>query len=290
MKRFTIALTALLLVTLATAQTPQNQKNAPAQTPQAQQPATPAAPTGPKIPQAKTQEELKAYQAVAQITDPAQFEAGVAGFIAKYPDSELNSMLYQHAMMLYQRANNADKVVEMGRKALIYNPNDPVTLASLASILGERTRTTDLDKDERVADTIKFANLALQNIDNVTPPPNATPEQIAGAKAELRSVAYGAIGMANFTKQDYASAETNFQKSIDVFPQGPDPAIYLRMALAQDKQGKFKECAATASKALQLAQPGTVIAQLAQQERDRATKLANAPKPPAPASPVPETK
>jgi len=287
MKRFTIALTALLLVTLATAQTPQNQKSAPAQTPQAQQPAVPA---GPKIPQAKTQEELKAYQAVAQITDPAQFEAGVAGFVAKYPASELNSMLYQHAMMLYQQANNADKVIEMGRKALIYNPTDPVTLASLASILGERTRATDLDKDERVADTIKFANLALTNIENVTPPQNATPEQVAGAKAELRSVAYGAIGMANYTKQDYAAAESNFQKSIDAFPQQPDPAIYLRMSLAQDKQGKYSQSAASADKALQLSPPGSTIAVLAKQEKDRVTKLANAPKPPAPTSPVPQSK
>src|SRR6266581_5857787 len=67
-------------------------------------------------PQAKSQDEYKAFQTAAALTDPAALEKAADDFAAKFPNSELKVLLYRQAMNAYQNANNADKMLEMGRK------------------------------------------------------------------------------------------------------------------------------------------------------------------------------
>src|SRR5690242_816312 len=104
---------------------PANQSTAPA--PQASTPpATGSTPR--RVLQAKSQEELKAYEEAKSKTDPAQAEAAANDFAAKYPDSEMRATLYIRAMQLYVQGNNGDKVIETGRKAIAVDPTNPVPL------------------------------------------------------------------------------------------------------------------------------------------------------------------
>ena len=62
---------------------------------QAAQPAgQAAAPAGKRPPAAKTQPEFEAYKAAVAQTDPATLEKSADDFAAKFPDSELRTMLY----------------------------------------------------------------------------------------------------------------------------------------------------------------------------------------------------
>jgi len=121
------------------------------------QAASAAAPQGKRPPQAKTQPEFDAYKAVVGLTDPVAKEKAADDFAAKFPDSELRSLVYKSVLQSYQQANNAEKMLDMARKILTYDPDDPEALLGVAQVLAERTRDTDLDKDQRLADARKNA-------------------------------------------------------------------------------------------------------------------------------------
>ena len=70
-------------------------------------------------PGAKTQPEFEAYKAAMAQTDPAALEKAADDFAAKFPDSELRSVLvYGGDEQRYQQANNADKMMDMAQKVL----------------------------------------------------------------------------------------------------------------------------------------------------------------------------
>src|ERR1700733_7903084 len=109
-----IALLAVLGVQAQTNATPPAAPavNQPAASQQTQ--AAPAQTTGTpaasstgnhRVLQAKSQEELKAYQDAFAKSDPAQAEAAADDFSAKYPDSELRASLYMRVMNLFAQAN-----------------------------------------------------------------------------------------------------------------------------------------------------------------------------------------
>jgi tetratricopeptide (TPR) repeat protein len=249
---------------------------------QAAQPANPAA--GKRMPQAKTQPEYDAFQAATATQDPAAVEKAATDFATKFPDSELRLVLFKMAMRGYQNAGNADKMLEMGRKALAIDANDPESLIDVSQVLAERTRDTDLDKDQKLDEAMKLAQHSLETIDTDLPlPPNTPQDKIDAAKSLLRSSAYSIMGTLKFNKNDFTGAEADLRKSIDAYPQQPDPVTVLRLALAIDKQNKYPEALVVANRAVELTQEGTPVGSLARKERDRLVQLTGgaAPKPAA---------
>lgn len=250
-----------------------------------------AVPPGKRQPQAKTKEEYAAYVALMQMTDPAAMEKAADDFVAKYPDSELKGAVYQRAMATYQQSGNEDKTVEMGRKSLSYNPDDPGVLVSIGELIASRTRETDLDKDQRLAEASKDAKHALETVTDYPAPPTMPADQVEKIKNDMRGTAYSVLGMAAYTNKNYPDAITNFKQSIDVTQADPDPTVYLRYTLALDKAGRYPEALEAANKTLALPDAAPQVKQLATQEKSRLEKLANAPKPaaaPTPSSPQPE--
>jgi tetratricopeptide (TPR) repeat protein len=246
--------------------------------------AVPAVPEGKRPPQAKTQPEFDAFKTASAITDPAALDKAADDFAAKFPDSELRILLYKTAMRSYQNANNADKMLDMARKCLALDPNDPEALVGVAEVLTERTRDTDLDKDQRLDEATKAAQKALQTVDtNVALPAGTPQEKVDQYKGLLRSTAYSVLGALDFNKNNFAGAEANFRKSIDAFPQQPDPITVLRLSLALDRQNKYPEALTFANKAVGMTQEGSNAGSLARRERDRLVQLTGGTPAPAPA-------
>src|SRR5271165_345901 len=193
-----------------------------------QQGSAAAAPQGKRPPQAKTQPEFDAYNAaIANQKDPAAMEKAADDFATKFPDSELRVLLYKAAVGGYQNANNGDKMSEIAQKVLKLDPDDPMALIAVSEVMAERTRDTDLDKDQRYDQAKKYALHALETIDTDIPiPSNAPPaqlEQIDAYKKLLRSSAYSILGTIEYGQEKYADAQGYFQKSIDAYPAQPDP-------------------------------------------------------------------
>jgi tetratricopeptide (TPR) repeat protein len=81
------------------------------------------------------------------------------------------------------------------------------------------------------------------------------------------------MGTVKYKKEDYAGAQTDLQKSIDAYPQQPDPVVVLRLALSLDKQNKYPEALKAANRAVELTQDGSQMGTLARRERDRLQQL-----------------
>lgn len=238
-----------------------------------------AAAQGKRAPAAKTQPEFDAYKTAIQLTDAAGAEKAADDFAAKFPDSELRGMLYKSALQKYQQSNNPDKVLEMAQKALTFDPDDPEALIAAAETLAERTRDTDLDKDQKLAEAKKDAERALATIDTDVPTTglNATPEKIDEFKRFLRSEAYAILGTLASNAKNYSEAETNLRKSIEVLPEQVDPVAVLRLAIALDMQNKYPDALKYANQAVDLTknQPDSAAAKAARSEQDRLTKLSS---------------
>lgn len=297
-----VMLAVLVAGAMAVAQaTPQAQSGAQTQSPasapgassgKAQTPSSAA--TGHKVLQAKSQDEMKAYQDASSKTDPAQMEAAANAFAAKYPNSELKGALYIRAMNLYGQANNSDKVIEMGRKAIAADPTNPVPLVQVASALAEGTRDTDMDRDQRLAEAAKDAQAAIDNIDALLVPPGAPPDRVAAVKASIVTMAYDTLGMVNLDKKDYAGAEQQLQKAVEASKAQPEAIVYLRLSVAQDQLKKYPQALESANKAEQYAPPGSAAQNLAKQQQVRLQKLMAGGAPAGasgttPAAPAPST-
>ena len=271
---------------------PPAQSNTPAQgtSPQtpgnAPQGGTAGQPQAKRPPQAKTQPEFDAYQAAVANNDPAALEKAANDFAAKFPDSELRIVLFKTATRAYQNANNAEKTAEMGRKVLALDPDDPEALVMVANVVAEHTKDTDLDKDQRIDEAMKMAQHATQTVDtDIVAPPGTPQDKIDAYKSLLRSNAYSIIGTLEFNQGKYPAAEADLRKSIDAYPEQPDPVVVLRLALSLDKQGRYPDALKEANRAVDMTQENTTVGGLARKERDRLVQLNGGTPSPSPKSP-----
>ncbi len=244
------------------------------------------APAGKRPPQAKTQPEFDAWKLAAANTDAAALEKASDDFATKFPESELRILLYKNAMRIYQSTNNAERTEIMGRKVLSLDGDDPEALVIVAEVIAERTRDSDIDKDQRFGEAITMAQKATQTVDTDVQVPAGTPqEKIDAYKSLLRSNAYSVMGTIEFKKENYPAAQEQLQKSIDAFPSNPDPVVVLRLALSLDKQQKYPEALKVASRAVEITQDNTVIGTPARRERDRLQQLTGGAAPAQPQTP-----
>ena len=239
-------------------------------------------------------EEFNAYKAGAALTSPDQVLAAADQFAQKYPNSELKKRLYMQAMNGFAQQNRADKEIEAARKALAIDPHDPYPLIHVASALTETTRDNDLDKEQRYAEAQKDAQAAIDNIDTgMDVAPNVPEAQVQAAKKSILAIAYETLGVIAMQKQDFATAETDFQKSVEASKAEPMARVYLRLSVTQDNEKKYAEALVNANKALQYSEQGSVEQTLAKQQQTRLQKLVGEgaePSIPAPgATPLPAT-
>jgi tetratricopeptide (TPR) repeat protein len=247
----------------------------PAQNAGAAQSQAPAAQQGKRPPQAKTQPEFDAYKAAMQLTDPAATEKAADDFAAKFPDSELKAVLYKNAMQKHQGANNADKMLEMAQKALSSDADDPEALVAVAQVNAERTRDTDLDRDQKLAEAKKDAERALVTVDTDVPTAGYPPEKIDQFKRFIKSEAYAILGTLASNAKNYPEAETDLKKSIEVFPENVDPVAVLRLAVALDMDNKYPDALKYANQAVDLTKdhPDSPAGKAARSEQERLTRL-----------------
>ncbi|MFZ0313191.1 MAG: hypothetical protein WAL85_10840 [Candidatus Korobacteraceae bacterium] len=296
--RSTAILVVVLLAAMAAMAQTAGQASPPSTTPvspnTAPSPASgnaqaPATNGGHRVLQAKSQDELKAYQDAFAKTEPAQVEAAADDFAAKYPNSELRASLYQRAMNLFAQANDTEKVIITGRLAIAADPTNPVPLVQVAAALAESTHDTDLDREQRLAEAAKDAHAAIDNLDTgLLVPANADPAKIEAAKHSILTMAYDTLGMVDMNKNDYASAEQNLQKAVESNKDNPEAVLYLRLSVAQDKLKQYPQALDSANKAVQYSKDGTPARNLAKQQQERLQKLISAQAPAGnPATPAP---
>lgn len=256
----------------------QDKQNPPAGQAAGQAPGqTAAAPQGKRPAKINSQEEYTAYKAAVAITDPAAAEKAAEDFATKYPQSEVRPMVYKAVMQRYQQANNSEKMMEMAKKVLAIDGDDPEALVSVAQVDVEKIKDDTLDKDVLLADAKKGAERALVTVDTDVPTSGYPEEQLKMYKSFIRSQAYFVLGTAAFKASNWPEAETNLRKSIDALPQQPDVIAVYRLALALDFQNKIPEALKAAQQAVDLTKDSadSPAGKAARQEQDRLMKFAS---------------
>ena len=277
MKRVSILITLLSAATFAFSQAnstaPAPQSGTAASGTATQAPAQPPAHSK-GAPQAKSQDEFKAYQEVIAKPDTAQMEQAADAFAQKFPTSELRTVLYTGLLNTYRNAGAIDREIAVGRKSLAIDPTDPVPNVLVALALAQATRDTDLDKEDRLNEASKDAQRAIDNIDTgMAVPPNTPPEKVQSAKNSILEMAYETEGTVAMTKKDFPTAEAAFRKGLEVDPAKPDGVLYLRLAIALDNQKKYPEAMEATENAIKYNQAGSEAQNLANQEKTRLQKL-----------------
>jgi tetratricopeptide (TPR) repeat protein len=178
-------------------------------------------------------------------------------------------------MQKYMQVNNGEKTLEMGQKAIALDADDPEALVGVAQVLTERTKDTDLDKDQKLAEAKKDAEHALATVDTDVPTAGYPPEKIDLFKRYMQSEAYAILGTLASNAEKYPEAETALRKSIEVFPEQVDSVAVLRLAIVLDKQNKTTEALKYANQAVDLTKdhPESGAGKAARAEQDRLTKL-----------------
>lgn len=261
-----------------------------------QQPPPPQAsitnPKGKRPPTAKTKPEYDQYLAAVNTADPAQAETLAREFEVQFPKSELLPFLYQQVMGKYQKADNSDKTLDMGRKVLQYDPDNVGALVLVATVLAERTRETDIDRDQRLKEATTDAQRALDDLrdGNYMLSANATPEQVQQFKDQVSGMAYQALGKAEMERENYTAAEQDLRKASETSAGKGDAIVWYRLALALDRQSRYADATAAITTAVALAPTDSAVANMARNEQSRLKQLAaaGATAPPAPKSNQPE--
>jgi tetratricopeptide (TPR) repeat protein len=277
MKRIAIIGTVLGICVWSWGQDKPASQNPPAGQAAGQASGQAAAPQGKRPPKVNSQEEYDAYKAAVATTDAAGAEKAAEDFATKYPQSELRPLVYKAVMQRYQQSNNGDKMVDMARKVLAIDPDDPEALVSVAQVQAEKVKDDSLDKDVLVAEAKKDAERALVTVDTDVPTSGYPEEQLKTYKNFIRSQAYFVLGTAAFKASNWPEAETNLKKSIEALPQQPDVIAVYRLALSLDFQNKIPEALKAAQQAVDLTKdnPDSPAGKAARQEQDRLMKYAS---------------
>jgi tetratricopeptide (TPR) repeat protein len=243
-----------------------------------------AAPQGKRPPKVNSQEEYNAYKAALAAADGAAVEKAADDFATKYPQSELRPLVYKAAMQKYQQGNNGDKMVDMAKKVLTIDADDPEALVAVAQVNVEKVKDDSLDKEVLLAEAKKDAERALVTVDTDVPTSGYPEEQLKTYKNFIRSQAYFVLGTAAFKASNWPDAEANLKKSIDALPQQPDVIAVYRLALALDFQNKIPEALKAAQQAVELTKdnPDSPAGKAARQEQDRLMKYASSGTPTTP--------
>jgi len=221
-------------------------------------------------PKPKSQEEAKALNEVFQSTNVDEQIAAATAVLEKYADTEYKSSLLQMIAADYQRKNDYPKTIVYGDLALGADPQNYQAMLILGNEYAKTTKDTDFDKDEKLGKADGYATKVLAIVP-AAPKPNQrmTDEQWNDAKKDIESSAHEILGMVALTRKKSDVAVTEFKASVEV-ASTPDPADYVRLAVAYNQAGKYDDAIATAEKVAAL--PGALpqVKSVAQAERVRA--------------------
>ena len=214
-------------------------------------------------------EEIQAYQAIQTELDPDREVQMVTDFEKKFPNSAQLSYAYAFAANAYQQKGEIERVVEYGAKSLKLKEDNLPSLIIMADMLPQpqMMRGNEIDKEKKLAEAEKYANRALQLIEQLPRQPNETDEQFQKRKTQISTEPHSALGMVHLQRSamaleapdpdELAKAAQEYKTAVSLADR-PNPQDYYRLGEAYGLLKKLDEAMEAFSKASELGQ-GTVL-------------------------------
>jgi tetratricopeptide (TPR) repeat protein len=182
-------------------------------------------------------------------------------------------------MLKFQSTNNAERALANAEKVLLIDPQNVIALVTAANILSERTSLAAPDAQQRFDQAIRYAERALQGMDENLQIANETPpDQAAAFKNTLLALAHASQGNVYLLRKNYVEAEKHLSMATSLSPT-PDPVALYRLSVAQHGQKRFNEALVNIDKAIEAANQkhDLLLLDRAKQEKSILVKAAARP-------------
>jgi tetratricopeptide (TPR) repeat protein len=224
-----------------------------------------------KAPRPKTQKEAQAVQAMLQAQDPDARIKAADDLVNDFGKTDFKSLAFYIESDAWQQKGDNAKAIAFGEQALQTDPQNFDAEVLLANILANTTRDTDLDKDEKLARSTKYANDAIQGLMTaVKPNPQMTDASWAAYKANDTAQAYQALGSVAIVQKKFDDAVADFQKGVDA---NPDPLLMIRAGRALLAIKKYDDAIGWFDKAINSPGVPDQIKTIATSDKGRATQM-----------------
>jgi tetratricopeptide (TPR) repeat protein len=223
-------------------------------------------------PKPKSQKELDALLAIQNAATAEAKIAAVDELLTKFADTEFKSWALMNAAAAAQGANDYDKMIIYGERALEADPKNFQVMLMMSSGIAQRTREHDLDREEKLKRSEKLSNDALEAIKTATKPAQLTDEQWEAGKKDAMANAYEALGLAAMVRKNHEEAAKQFQLAIDT-SANPEPTTMVRLAATYNQLKKPDEALAVLDKLKAIPDVHPQVNAVAQSARNEAIKL-----------------
>lgn len=232
MRSTTVLTISLLAVLPAFAQTP---------------PKGAAASTGPGVavpagPHPKSKAENDAVVAMQQAKDPDSRIKAADALLSAFPDTDYKAIALQVEADGYHLKRDDAKAIVFSEQSLAADPKSIYTLLLLAEIYSQSTRSTDLDRDERLTKIDQYTKDAMALLATAEKPsPKLSDADWTATKNGEEARAWEAMGFAAILRNKFDDAKTDLQKCMDLYP---DPIEMLRIGRAYTTAKRYDEAIA----------------------------------------------
>lgn len=258
--------TAVLAISLLAA-LPAFSQTAPATAPAAAAPA--------KGPHPKSKEENDALVAMFKAGDPdAQIKAA-QDFLKSWPDSDYKAQALMVEAQSYHTKKDEPKAIVAAEAVLDVDPKNYDTMLLLAEIYSRTTRSTDLNMEEMLTKSDKYAKDAVALLATAEKPkPEMSDADWEGMKKGETQRGWVALGFSSLLRKKYDDAKTNFQKGMDLYP---DPLDMLYIERAYTLAKRYDEANAWIDKAVSSPNTPDNLKKIATSDKARVETLKKQP-------------
>jgi tetratricopeptide (TPR) repeat protein len=253
----------------------------------------------------KPNAEMAAVQALGAAQAQGNPDAVIKAaedLLTKFADTVYKADALFMEAIAYEQKRDTEKAQVFAERTLEANPKHFQALLMLAELLAAGTRENDLDKEEKLSRSEKYANDTIPIMKDAPKPPNRpdiSDQQWEDLKKDATAEAHVAIGMVAQVRKKYDVAVTEFKAGVD--GAAHQNTIYqLRLASALLLASKYDEAVAVCDKIMADQQVQPELRQRAQALRATAIKAGGknttpsaaqaAPTAPAPPPPPAEKK
>lgn len=233
---------------------------------------------GQKQPQPKSQKEVEALQAMFNATSPDARITAAESLLSKFADTEFKPIALYFMTVSAEEKGDFEKVIVYGERTLEVDPKNYATMLILSRNIAQKTREFDLDKEEKLAKSEKYAKDAMAALTTAPKPrPDLPDDQWAAAKKDFEAQAHESLGMSAMVRKKYDVAIKEFQTAMSTAAQ-PDPTTKVRLASAYTQSGKPDDAIKALDEVMADPQLNPALRQAAQNEKMKAAKAKEAAK------------
>jgi tetratricopeptide (TPR) repeat protein len=224
------------------------------------------------VPNTKSPGESQAVVALMQAQgNPDAMIKAAEDLVTKYTDSFYKETALLFEANAYKEKGDIEKAMVYGEQVLKVNPKNYQITNMLGTMIVQRTRENDLDKEEKLANADKYFNATIESLKTAQKPnPQLTDQQWEDGKKYLTADAHNGLGMVALTRKKYDVAIAEFKTAVDT--DGSEPTYQVRLASALQAAGKNDEAIAVCDKVLANPQLHPQIKAVAQNIKAAASK------------------